>query len=570
MKNNRIFFITTLLSVLLYIAFLFFVDNYYKFNEQREVKKHAKIVSNSLWSFNPDLAKDYLQFACKVRKYKKLVVVFSSNKEFISIDYGQFNPVDLFLKSLSLISVVSIKSEIIHKGKVIGEISVEWYNTAIYTYLYVLIVILLLLTIFWFFLNTLKHKYELEDRVRKRTADLENEIEERKQAEEERKKLQAQLIQAQKMEAIGTLAGGIAHNFNNILMGIQGRASLMMVDKDPSHPDYEHLNGVEESVRMATELTRDLLGFARGGKYEVKPTDLNTLIRHENSMFGCTKKEIQFHGKYANDLWAVEVDRGQIQQILLNLYINAWQAMPGGGDLYIQTENVTLDEVDLRPSEVTPGRYVKISVTDTGTGMDEETRQRIFDPFFSTRGTGRGTGLGLPSVYGIIKNHRGFIDVYSEKGEGSTFNIYLPASEKEAVKEGPGTDRYEIQYEKGTVLLVDDEGMVIDVGQRMLERLGYQVLIARSGKEALDVYGKKIKEIDLVILDMIMPSMGGGETYDRLKGIDENVRVLLSSGYSINGQARKIMDRGCNGFIQKPFSLNDLSIKVKEALGETR
>ena len=258
--------------------------------------------------------------------------------------------------------------------------------------------------------------------------------------------------------------------------------------------------------------TRDLLGFARGGKYEVKPTDLNTLIKYENIMFGRTKKEIQVHGNYNNDLWAVEVDRGQIKQVILNLYVNAWQAMPGGGDLYIQTDNVTLDEACIRPPEVIPGRYVKISVTDTGTGMDETTRQRIFDPFFSMKGTGVGSGLGLASVYGIVKHHGGFINVYSEKGEGTTFNIYLPAAEKELVEEGPGPDRHKVQYGQGTVLLVDDEAMIIDVGQQMLERLGYRVLIARNGREALDLYGEKREEIDLVILDMIMPDMGGGET----------------------------------------------------------
>jgi len=382
----------------------------------------------------------------------------------------------------------------------------------------------------------------------------------------EQKILQAQLIQAQKMEAIGTLAGSIAHNFNNVLMGIQGHASLMMLDNDPSHPDYKHLNAIHESVRMATELTRDLLGFARGGKYEVKPTDLNTLIKHENSMFGRTKKEIQIHGKYEKNLWAVEVDQGQIRQTLLNLYLNAWKAMPDGGDLYIQTENVKLDEVNIRPFEVTPGRYVKISVTDTGIGMDEATRERIFDPFFSKSGT----GLGLASVYGIVKNHGGFIDIFSEKGEGTTFNIYIPASEKESVKKDPGPDRYEIQYGTGTVLLVDDEGIIIDVGKKMLERLGYQVLIARNGNEALDVFGKQRNGIDLIILDMIMPGMGGGETYDRLKDIDESVRVLLSSGYSIDGQAKKILDRGCIGFIQKPFSLNALSNKLKESIEEKK
>ena len=393
-------------------------------------------------------------------------------------------------------------------------------------------------------------------------------ITERKQAEAEREKLQAQLNQAQKMEAIGTLAGGIAHNFNNILMGVQGRTSLMMVDKEPSDPDYEHLIGIEEYIKNAVELTSDLLGFARGGKYEVKPTDLNALIKHENRMFGNTRKEIRVQEKYEKDLWTVKVDHGQIRQVLLNLYVNAWQAMPGGGDLYIQTGNIILDEEYIKPFAVAPGRYVKVSVTDTGMGMDAATREKIFDPFFTTKDAAQGSGLGLASVYGIIKNHGGYINVYSEKGEGTTFNIYLPASEKETMEQAPRPDRHEVQYGRGTVLLVDDEEMIIGVGQAMLEKLGYRALTAKSGQEALDLYEKQKGEIDLVILDIIMPDMGGSETFNRLKAIDGNVRVLLSSGYSINGQATEIMNRGCVGFIQKPFSIKDLSIEVREALDE--
>ncbi len=395
-------------------------------------------------------------------------------------------------------------------------------------------------------------------------------ITDQRKVEADNKSLEDKLRQAKKMESIGTLAGGIAHNFNNILMGIQGSVSLMLMNKDPSHPDRDLLRGIEECVTSATELTRDLLGFARGGKYQVKPTDLNALIKNWNWMFGHTKKEIKIHEKFEKNLSTVEVDQGQIKQVLLNLDVNAWQAMPGGGNIYVHTENVTIDQEYVAPFEIMLGRYVKISVTDTGIGMDEEIRGKIFEPFYSTKEMTTSSGLGLASVYGIIKNHGGFINVSSEIGAGATFDIYLPASDQEVVKEAPGPNRQAIQYGQDTILLVDDEPIIIDVGQKMLERLGYRVLIARSGDEALEVYGKKRTEIALVILDMIMPGMGGGETYDRMKAIDGNVRVLLSSGYSIKGQAKEIMDRGCKGFIQKPFTLFDLSMKIREALGETK
>lgn len=381
-----------------------------------------------------------------------------------------------------------------------------------------------------------------------------------------RKRMENQVQQMERMKSIGILAGGIAHNFNNILMGVQGCVSLMMLGKNSSNPDYEHLRNIETYVKKAVELTRELLGFARGGKYEVKPTDLNALIQNENRMFSLTRKKIRVHAKFQKKLWTVNVDRNQMQHALMNLYMNAYQAMPGGGNLYTQTENVIIDKDYIKPFAVTPGRYVKISITDSGSGMDAATRERIFDPFFSTRNVSQGSGLGLASVYGIIKNHGGFINVYSEKGQGTTFNMYLPAAQKVLVKEETEPDFHKIEYGHGTVLLVDDEEMIINVGQTMLNRLGYRVLTARSGKEAIGLYSKNGKKVDIVILDMIMSGMGGGETYDQLKEINKNVRVLLSSGYSINGQAQEILDRGCKGFIQKPFSIVTLSRALKEAL----
>jgi two-component system cell cycle sensor histidine kinase/response regulator CckA len=396
------------------------------------------------------------------------------------------------------------------------------------------------------------------------TLNLITDITERRQIEEEKRILEERLQRADKMEAIGTLAGGIAHDFNNLLMGIQGYASLTLLDLDPSHPHYERLKRIEEQVQSGADLTKQLLGFARGGRYEVTPADMNDILKKSSSMFGRTKKEIAIHRKYGKDLRSVEVDRGQMEQVFMNLFVNAWQAMPGGGEIYLETEDVLLDDAQAISCSVRPGRYVKISVTDTGTGMDEKTTERIFDPFFTTKGMGRGTGLGLATVYGIIKGHKGAINVYSEPGHGTTFNIYLPASEREVVGEKTATGT----IARGTeaILLVDDEKMVLEVSREMLEFLGYRVHAAGSGQEALAVYMEKLKEIDLVILDMIMPGISGGETFDRLREINPDVRVLLSSGYSIEGQAKHILDRGCNGFIQKPFQLENLSRKVREIL----
>ena len=390
-------------------------------------------------------------------------------------------------------------------------------------------------------------------------------VSERKKTEEEKHKLETQLQQAQKMESIGTLAGGIAHDFNNILMGIQGNASLMLLKIDSEHPNHEKIKNIEKYVQNGTALTKQLLGFARRGKYLIKATDLNEIIDKSSSLFARTKKEIRIHTDLYEDLWSAEVDRGQIDQVLLNLYVNAWQAMPNGGDLYLQTENVILDRSYVKPYKVEPGRYAKISVSDTGVGIDKETQERIFEPFFTTKEMGRGTGLGLASVYGIIKSHGGYINVYSEKERGTVFTIYLPASAKEVLIDEEGSPAMLIKG-TGTILLIDDEKMILDVGLELLEELGYTVLSVMSGQEAIDVFQKDQDNIDLVIMDMIMPGMGGGETFDRLKEINPEVKVLLSSGYSINGQATKIIRRGCDGFIQKPFNMNQLAEKIQKIL----
>jgi PAS domain S-box-containing protein len=381
----------------------------------------------------------------------------------------------------------------------------------------------------------------------------------------ERNRLEAQLHQAQKLEAMGTLAGGIAHNFNNLLMAIMGNASVMLLETDPTELNYARLKSIEKSVQNGSQLTSQLLGYARKGGYEVRPVSLNQLVKETSDTFEMTKKEIRVHRELAQDLFGIKADQEQIEQVLLNLYVNAADAMPGGGDLFLKTLNTTHKDMRDRPYKVTPGNYVLLTVRDTGVGMDKKTIERIFDPFFTTKAMGMGTGLGLASVYGIIKAHGGYIDAGSQEGHGTIFSIYLPASEKKVIM-GEKEKAAEVLMGTGTILLVDDEDMVLDVGEQMLKALGYKVLLARSGREAIELYKANKDKVDLVLLDMVMPEMGGGETYDQMKEINPNVKVLLSSGYSIDGQATDILDRGCNAFIQKPFSMSDLSQKIREVL----
>jgi PAS domain S-box-containing protein len=380
----------------------------------------------------------------------------------------------------------------------------------------------------------------------------------------ERKLLEKQLLQALKMESIGTLAGGVAHDFNNLLMGILGNVSLMQINTDPADPNYNRLKSIEKQVESGSKLTSQLLGYARKGKYELKPINLNLLVKDTSELFGRTRKDISIYLELSPDLFAVEADKGQIEQVLWNLYVNAADAMPGGGDFILKTFNTDHKNMKGRLYVPKPGKYVELSVTDTGIGMDNEIRQRIFDPFFTTKEMGRGTGLGLASAYGIIKGHDGYIDVESRKGEGATFSIYLPASEKKIAKAVKITEKLLKGTE--TVLLVDDEEIILDIGRDLLKAMGCKTLTARGGHEAIELYQKNQDEIDIVILDMIMPNMSGGEVYDRMKEINPDIKVLLSSGYSINDQATDILSRGCNGFIQKPFTINELSAAIRQIL----
>jgi len=382
----------------------------------------------------------------------------------------------------------------------------------------------------------------------------------------EKKRLESQLQYIERMEAIGTLAGGIAHDFNNLMMGMLGNISLILYDIGSESPYYEKLKNIEKLIQSGSKLTSQLLGYARKGKYEVRPINLNQLVEESSETFGRTRKEIVIHREFAEDLSSVMADEAQIQQILMNLFINAADAMPGGGDLFLKTLNVTHEDIRDKPYKPRSGDYILLKVSDTGTGMGQKVMDRIFEPFFTTKDLGRGSGLGLASVYGIIKGHDGYIDVESEKGRGAIFSIYLPASEKSIQKTLEIPER--IMEGNENILLVDDEALVINVGVQLLKKLGYTVLEAQSGREAIKIFMEDNHAIDMVILDMVMPDMSGGEVYDRIKRIDSNVKVLLSSGYSIDGQATEILKRGCEGFIQKPYSMEDFSKKIREVLNK--
>jgi PAS domain S-box-containing protein len=373
-----------------------------------------------------------------------------------------------------------------------------------------------------------------------------------------RRQLESQLFQNDKMDAINTLAGGIAHDFNNILMGIQGYISLMLLDITPGNPHHKKLKNIEGYIHHAAELTNQILGFARVGKYESRITDINEIVGKSADLFGRTKKQLRIHTRFQPDIQLVEVDPAQIEQAVLNIFLNAWHAIGSSGDLYIKTQDFILDKNNVALVTLKPGRYVKLTIADNGCGMDEETMEHIFEPFFTTKDMGHGNGLGLASTYNIIKNHEGLITVKSKPGQGTIFDIYLPVTEKQ---QEYTIEEMNDELFKGTetILLVDDEEMIIEVTQLMLTDIGYHVVAARSGTEAIDLYQQHQDTIDIILLDMIMPDMEGSEVVDQIRRINPEIKILLASGYNLNSKIDDVLKKGCNGFIQKPFDLHKLS-----------
>lgn len=399
---------------------------------------------------------------------------------------------------------------------------------------------------------------------------LVSEMKRRKQAEEKQRKIQDELHQSQKMQAIGTLAGGIAHDFNNILTGIIGFADLIKMKLAGSDSDMEkYVNTIIDSSYQASGLTSKLLAFARKGRYEMVTVNIHGII---GDVIKLLKHSIDKRIRITADLSAepptVLGDPTQLQNTVLNLAVNASEAMPQGGELNITTKKVQMDAEKVKQYnyKIEPGNYLLLSVSDTGTGMDDITKKRLFEPFFTTKGVGEGVGLGLASVYGIVKDHHGSIEVESEPGKGSIFTICLPLMEQPVIS----TPEHPAELTKGTgrILIVDDEEIIRNMLTRIFESLGYTVDECKDGQEAVEYYSKNFRNIDIIILDVMMPRLGGYDCFLQLKEINPDVKAIVASGYSAGKDARKIIEKGALCFIEKPFDVRKVSQVVHEVLNK--
>ncbi len=384
----------------------------------------------------------------------------------------------------------------------------------------------------------------------------------------EMKKLEYQFMQTQKMEAIGNLAGGIAHNFNNILTGIMGYAEYLLLKRKPDDQDYKAVKTIFNATQRAVELTSQLLNIARSGTHIPKRINLNDIVKETLLLLsGSIDKSIKIKTHFQKEIDQIRGDRGQIEQCLLNLCLNAREAMTGGGKIVIETQNIYLDgNYATNHIEARTGDYVMMSVSDTGVGIPQKIKSRIFEPFFTTKNDKGGTGMGLATLYGIIKNHGGFVNVYSEEGKGSVFKLYFPVipgaiEEKDELGEELG--KQTMMSGSETVLIIDDEQYVLDIWSDYLTDYGFKVLTAKNGKKGIKLFKERADDIDIVILDYIMPDISGRDVLKRLKEIKEDIKVLVASGYSKNGQAKEMMDDSADGFIQKPSILSDLIKKIR-------
>lgn len=421
------------------------------------------------------------------------------------------------------------------------------------------------------------HQETLEELVETRTlalqetnTRLQQQIKERISMEEEHKRLEELFRQSQKMEAVGTLAGGIAHDFNNILQVITGQVQLLLIKKKADDPEVAALSDINQTVSRAAELVRRLLTFSRKMEKMPRRMNLNTMVSSTVKLLSRTiPKMIAIETWLDEELHDVMADYNQMEQVLMNLTSNGSDAMPEGGTLTIATENATVGADQSRWLGIAPGNYVVLSVSDTGIGMEESVKKRIFEPFFTSKEVGKGTGLGLSTVYGIVQSHDGHITCYSEPGRGTRFFIYLPVIAGAAKSEEVSAPEEDNGVLSGveTIMVVDDEDIVREIAEDMLSRFGYKIYLCHNGETALEKFTRHAEEIDLVITDLGMPGMGGRKLIDHLLAIDPSVKIIVASGYADpatnNGSASSLP---ANSFIQKPYQLKKMLKTIRHTL----
>lgn len=558
---------------LFYVAFVTVFEHYSRLKARESIKQHARVISDALWKWDSGGASEYLKLAAVSNYYERLSVTDTSGEVFLTVSRPVDNWLDKIFMEMRIIPRVDLMAYVEHEGTPIGVIEASWRPRTIFLYVYTLVFMALIGAIVYLYIRIIQSKTALEDRVRARTAELvesnaslQQEIADRKKANEERNRLQEQLQQARKMEAIGTLAGGVAHDFNNLLQAIGGYSEILLYEREEDNPDFKKLEAIKKACERAAQLVQQLLLFSRKAETEKKPLDLNHVIDQTHKILERTiPKMIDIELCLDDSLLKINADPVQLEQILLNLATNASDAMPDGGSLSITSENRVLE--DNNPLGAKAGPYVLLTVADTGCGMADDVVEHIFEPFFTTKEIGKGTGLGLASVYGIVEEHGGHITCNSESGRGTTFRIYFPGIANADCVEGI-SDIDTPKEGAETILIIDDEESIRALASEAMERFGYTVTTASSGEEAVEIYSEKHNIIDLVILDIGMPGMGGYKCLQEIIRIEPHAKVIIASGYSGDGAIKKFLETGASAYVGKPYRMTSMLSKVRAVLNE--
>ena len=523
------------------------------------IQRHTIVVENALWNMDPDALREYLVLVAEYNAYERVRVFSIQDSDpysdpFIEVENKSRGVLEQLFINARLIPRTNHSIPIFRSDYKIGQLEIVQLHRTIYVYLYFLLVVVLLWLASIFFFQIVRDKHTLEKRVAERTRELHQN--------------QERLRQSEKMDSIGRLAGGIAHDFNNMLAGILGAAELLQMQLSESDENNKKMVGIIiTTAGRAAELTRQLLSFSRQNAPLTATIDFHVVLRDTMVLLERTiDKRIEINSSMSATPSLIDGDLSQIQNAILNLGINAGDAMSKNGVLTIETEITELDSIYCEAStfELQPGSYLKFSLHDTGNGMDLETQRNIFEPFFTTKEQGKGTGLGLAAVYGMACTHKGAIEVYSEPGIGSVFRLYFPLS-RAAVSAERG-EKIEPLLAPGCILVIDDEELIRTTVKMTLEDLDFDVLTAEDGEAGILLFEAEHKHIDLVILDMIMPKKGGVDTFRGLRKIDPEAKIIIASGFSKGGSVNTLMAEGLLAFIGKPFRREELVQVLSEVM----
>ena len=575
MNNKKILTLSAVLLLSIFCIFVILYERYVHLDAQHQIVSHATIISEALWQDDPKSTKAYVFLATRFCNYRELVVRDTRGNIFQRAEGKPPGPLDQGLIYLKLIHIKNLSSEVVHNNLVIGTVEAQWYCHGVYVELIVFLALMMIQGIFYLYLRLFWSHLELEDRVELRTETLtelneflQREIQDHKQAKKELKESQAQLVQARKMESLGTLAGGIAHDFNNMLSPIVGHSEMLLLDIPPDSPFRKSLEIIQNSALKARDMVKQILTFARQDKGTVSLISMQPIVKESLKLIrSIIPASIEIRQEIQNNCSPIMADATQIHQVLMNLMINAYLAMDN--TVGVLTISLSEREIENTTHLVTPetscGRYICLKVQDTGAGMEPEIMKKIFDPFFTTRGKGKGTGMGLSVVHGIVRTMKGGIQVKSTLGAGSQFFIYFPVETKKSLPGNP-LDHHPAPHGNETILLVDDDTSIMEMSQEMLERLGYKVISFSNSLEAIKSFQDAPNKFDLIITDLAMPGLAGDQLITRIVSLRPGIPVILCTGFGDAISEKKAKALGITALVLKPMEMKHMARTIRRVL----